>query len=298
MKPAARIGLAALGITLASGGAEGTEFQWVNPLPDQTHKRLSHGIFHSESMGVEVGYVVYLPPGYEEPGNAQRRYPVVYYLPSGRLGSEVKDIHMIKHFDKWIRSGSVKPRIYVFVNGGRLSHYDYRESLAETAFVKELIPHMDRTYRTIPDRSGRALEGFSMGGRGAARIMFKYPQLFCSVVPIAGGHQYEKHASENNGEESEGVALDPGNNSWDLARQYAGGEDLPSLAILIVVGTRDSNYEANLAWMAHLQFLGVPFEWRIVPEAPHSADQLYQELGDEIMQFHERCFEKVAEGGS
>ena len=129
-------------------------------------------------------------------------------------------------------------------------------------------------------------------------MMFKYPELFCSAVPIAGGHQHEKRVSEHNGKESDGVVLDPGYNSWDLARQYAGQKDVPPLAILIVVGTRDFNYEANLEWMAHLQSLGIPFERRIVPETPHSADQLYGKLGAEMMQFHERCFAKAMEGGS
>ena len=300
MKPSTVIGVTVLGtlITLSPRGVRDTEFKWVNPLPEDAHHRLSHGTFYSESMGVEVGYVVYLPPGYEDPPNAHRRYPVVYYLHGGRLGSEVKDVHMSRHFDKWIRSGDVPPRICVFVNGGRLSHYDYRQALAETAFVRELIPHVDRTYRTIPDRSGRALEGFSMGGRGTARMMFKYPELFCSAVPIAGGHQHEKRVSENNGKESDGVVLDPGYNSWDLARQYAGKEDGPPLAILIVVGTRDFNYEANIEWMAHLESLGIPFERHIVPETPHSADQIYEKLGAEIMQFHERCFAKAMEDGS
>ena len=66
------------------------------------------------------------------------------------------------------------------------------------AFIKELIPHIDKTYRTIASRKGRAIEGFSQGGRGTARHMFKYPELFCSVAPMGGGHQHEKRISENN----------------------------------------------------------------------------------------------------
>ena len=41
--------------------------------------------------------------------------------------------------------------------------------LSETAFIEELIPHVDATYRTIADRTGRAIEGFSMGGFAALR---------------------------------------------------------------------------------------------------------------------------------
>ena len=150
-------------------------------------------------MGVDVGYVIYLPPGYEDAVNAARRYPVVYWLPGGRLGSELRNIFLAENWDRHIRSGRVPPRIYVLVNGGRLSHYDYDGSLGETAFVKELIPHVDRTYRTVGNRWGRALEGFSSGGRGTARIMFKYPEVFCSAAPMGGGHQREKDNSEKRG---------------------------------------------------------------------------------------------------
>ena len=132
----------------------------MNPLPENAHQRLGHSTFHSESMGVEIGYAVYLPPGYEDPPNAHRRYPVVYYLHGGRLGSEVKDVHMTRHFDKWIRSGDVPPRIYVFVNGGRLSHYDYRQSLAETALSGSLFHTSIGLTARYPIARGERLKDF------------------------------------------------------------------------------------------------------------------------------------------
>ena len=95
-----------------------------------------------------------------------------------------------------IEAGAVPPRIYVLVNGGRYNIYDYGDSLGETAFVKELIPHIDGNYRTISTRLGRAIEGFSAGGAGTARIVFKYPELFCSATPFAGPFRGEKLVAE------------------------------------------------------------------------------------------------------
>ena len=43
-------------------------------------------------MGTEVGYRIYLPPGYEESERKKNRYPVVYYLHGGRPGSELKSV--------------------------------------------------------------------------------------------------------------------------------------------------------------------------------------------------------------
>jgi endo-1,4-beta-xylanase len=54
----------------------------------------------------------------------------------------------------------------------------------ESVIVKDLIPHIDATYRTVARREGRIVEGFSMGGFGAAHLGFKYPELFGTVSMI------------------------------------------------------------------------------------------------------------------
>lgn len=286
--------LTVLGVGVAIGQEQEPEFSWVNPLPDSANKRLRHATFYSLSMEVDVGYNIYLPPGYDDVENQSRRYPVVYYLHGWRLGRESRSIYMAEYFDRWITSGDIPPRIYVFPHGGKYSHYDYGDSLGETAFVRELIPHIDRTYRTIAERNGRGLEGFSMGGRGTARDMFKYPELFCSAVPIGGGHQWEKSNSDVYGDGPDDISIDPTNNSWDLARDYANRDSGHDVAILVAVGTIDRNYEANLDWMAHLDSLGVSYSKVVVEGAGHEVAELYEALGSKIMRFHEHCFSKVA----
>ena len=187
-------------------------FQWVNPLkgdfPDVTH-----ATFKSPSMNVDVGYCIYLPQEYGTPAAAEKRYPVVYYLHGGRPGGENKSVKLTDHIRRNIDSGAVAPMIYVFVNGGPVSHYNMpnrKDAQGEDVFIKELIPHIDKTYRTIADRSGRGLEGFSQGGRGTTRIMFKHPELFCSAAPGGAGHATEKRISEENGKESDSLIFSPG----------------------------------------------------------------------------------------
>jgi endo-1,4-beta-xylanase len=216
----------------------------------------------------------------------------VYYLHGGRPGGEHKSIAMATFFDEAMRAGRVPPMIYVFVNGGEMSHYDFpaKKSFGETAFVKELIPHIDATWRTVASRAGRGVEGFSQGGRGAARIMFKYPELFCSAAPMGGGHQHEKHAAEHEGRETSGVQFEPGDNTYDLARRYVSRMPQHPLRILVGVGTNDMNYSANLDWMQHLERLQIPFEKAIAGDAPHSAAACYRNLGDRVMLFHAQSF--------
>jgi len=270
-------------------------FRWVNPLPDGQYFGVKHATYRSPSMNVDVGYCIYLPPGYDESKNEGQRYPVVYYLHGGRPGNETKSVALSTFIDDAIRSGSVPPTIYVFVNGGEVSHYNYPEkkSMGEDVFVNELIPHVDKTYRTVADRKGRALEGFSQGGRGTTRIMFKHPHLFCSAAPGGAGHATEKRISENDGRESEALKFAIGYNTYDLARIYADNPK-PPLRILIFVGTKGFNYENNLAYMEFLETLDIPFERLIVAEAPHSAKMIYEKAGLEIMKFHADNFAAAA----
>jgi len=269
-------------------------FRWVNPLNEGVHERLSHGTFRSTSMDIEVGFIIYLPPGYDDPANAERRYPVVYSLPGGVPGNELRGVlSMIRYMDYL---DAVPPRIYVVVNGGGwLVYRDHEGVLAETAFVKELIPHIDANYRTIATRLGRAIEGFSSGGLGTARTVLRYPELFCSATTMAGGHWREKLFSEGRDADLSVTPARP-DNTWDRASQYAARESAPELEILVVVGTEDGNHESNVAWMEHLESLGIPFESRILQGVAHNdryAGGIISQIGAEIVTFPERCFERA-----
>ncbi|MDA1014466.1 MAG: alpha/beta hydrolase-fold protein [Planctomycetota bacterium] len=267
-------------------------FRWVNPLK-AAPTGVTHATFVSPSMKTDVGFCIYLPPGYAEPRNAETRYPVVYYLHGGRPGSETKSVRLATFIHQHIASEAVPPMIYVFVNGGPVSHYnlpDRKHAMGEDVFVKELIPHIDGRYRTIADRNGRGLEGFSQGGRGTTRIMFKHPELFCSAAPGGAGHATEKRISEENGRESEGLVFAPGYNTWDLARKYA-KNPTPKLRILVHVGTKGFNYENNLEYMKFLDSLKIPFARLIVPNVPHSAAQIYEKRGLDLMKFHAESFQ-------
>ena len=273
-------------------------FAWVSPLAkNETAKKslstlVKHATFTSPSMGVAVGYYIYLPPGYE---SAEERYPVVYHLHGGRPGGEGKSVRLADYVDRAIAAGKIKPTIYVFPNGGPVSWYDMPEmkhGLGETVFVKEVIPHIDATYRTWGTRAGRALEGYSQGGRGTTRIMFKHPELFLSVAPGGSGYGPEKTIQDNDGYESPGLRFLPlGYNTWDLAKLYATRPNRPPLSILVWDGTQCFNYEFNLKFSAYLKTLGVPHTFLAIPDVAHTATGSYDKNGDDIMRHHQRTFD-------
>ena len=247
-------------------------------------------------MGIKVGYYVYLPPGYYKPENSDRRYPVVYNLHGGRPGGEYKMVHIHRFVDEAIRDGKIEPVIYVFPNGGPMSWYNYpqfQNGQGEDVLVKETITHIDQQFRTIARREGRALQGYSQGGRGTTRIMFKYPGLFSSVAPGGSGYATEKIIQENNGVESEFVKFTPGYNTWDLAKRYADRENAPVLRILIWVGSEETNYQSNLDFMDYLKELEIPYQKLVAPGIEHNARQIYELRGEQILKFHDANFKHL-----
>jgi endo-1,4-beta-xylanase len=158
--------------------------EWVDP--DRSEPAgTKFKTFHSNTINADVSYLVYLPPDYEQ--NPETRYPVLYELhASGGMPSrEARGITPM--FDRAMRAGKIPPMIIVYPNGlrGATMYSDTKngEYPVESVIIKDLIPHIDATYRTIASRAGRALDGFSMGGFGAAHLGFKYPELF-GVVSI------------------------------------------------------------------------------------------------------------------
>lgn len=160
--------------------------RWVTPLL-RPEPLLSHKTFHSAAMDLEVGYNIYLPPDYEAADKKETRYPVLYWL-HGMGQSESTDQYPIHFLDDGIKAGTIKPMIVVYASGGQRTYYTDSPAinvLPETEIIKELIPHIDATYRTLSKRDGRAIVGMSMGGFGALKLAFKYPDLFSSVTAFA-----------------------------------------------------------------------------------------------------------------
>ncbi len=267
-------------------------FSWSNPTAVSSSasglpKRLRHATFKSSSMEKTVGYFIYLPKAYE--AEPDRKFPVVFHLHGGRPGSEKKSIRLSAFVDKAIQKGDIQPTIYVYPNGGPMSWYNYPQienGQGEDVFVKELIPHIQKKYRTRE----LGIEGFSQGGRGTTRIFFRHPELFASVAPGGSGYEPEKRIQDNDGAESEKVVFAKGYNAWDLAAEYAKRKDKASVPLLLWVGTKGFNYQFNLKFSDYLDSLEIPNEMLIAEGVAHSASGIYNLKGLELLQFHQRFF--------
>jgi len=142
----------------------------------------------SEILGRDVAYAVYLPPDYQA-GN--RRYPVIYLL-HGYTDDESGWIQFGEigpAADRAIAERRIPPMIIVMPDGGVTWYVN--DSLGkvryEDMFVKELVPHIDASYRTRPSRQFRGLSGLSMGGFGALMYAMRHPDLFASCAAFSAG---------------------------------------------------------------------------------------------------------------
>ena len=167
--------------------SQGPSAVWVNkPRAGELPRGVAHHTFFSDAHQTDVGYCIYLPPGYES--RTGERCPVIYNL-HGADGNELHGFDEVEVLDKGIRSGRWPPMIAVMANGGKRTFFkDSHDGryMSETLIIRELIPHIDGNYRTIAAREGRCVEGHSMGGRGATRLAMKYPTMFCSLFNFAG----------------------------------------------------------------------------------------------------------------
>ncbi|WP_199227440.1 esterase family protein [Limnohabitans sp. T6-5] len=138
----------------------------------------------SAALNADFKYTIYLPDGYD---NGRLRYPVLYLL-HGNGGNENEwlvsgQVHPT--VDKLIQSGSVQPFIIVMPGAGSSWWVNGNKDRAEDALIKELIPHIDATYRTISAREGRMVAGLSAGGFGTANAVMKFPEMFVSAAALS-----------------------------------------------------------------------------------------------------------------
>jgi S-formylglutathione hydrolase FrmB len=142
----------------------------------------------SRLMAREMPYRVVLPVDYDAPEKAAERYPVVYLL-HGLTG----------HFNDWTDKTKLAEYaalyskfIIVTPEGGDGWYSDSAvtpKDRYETYITDELIPEIDRKFRTpaaAAGRNSRAIAGLSMGGYGAFKFGLKYPEKFVLVGSFSG----------------------------------------------------------------------------------------------------------------
>ena len=145
--------------------------------------RVQCGAMKSKYVPGRIGYCAMLPPGYDT--NPGKRFPVLYFLHG--LGAD-QSFLASSGASSGIEEAWEEKRLGEFViitpQGENSFYINSRDGhiLYEDFFIREFVPQMERRFRLAGNRAGRAIGGISMGGYGALRFAFKYPQMFTSVA--------------------------------------------------------------------------------------------------------------------
>jgi len=140
--------------------------------------------FYSDALAREMPYQIYLPPGYFDEPDPQpgRRYPVVVLLHG--LGAGYRQWPRLGAIEALEREAAAgRPIIAVMPegrNGYWVNHADGGPLWGDYV-ARDLMAHIDATYRTIPRREARAIGGISMGAHGALQLALTHPDLFGTI---------------------------------------------------------------------------------------------------------------------
>ena len=184
---------------------------------------VSHPWYDSKILGINRRLTVYTPYGYET--NPKAKYPVLYLL-HGAGGDEEAWLsmgRMAQILDNLIEKGLAKPMIVVMPNGNPnqqaaqtfglpTTEKDWRNpenrNLYVKSLVEEIVPFIEKNYRTVAKKSHRAIAGLSMGGGHTIAASGMYPDMFDYICPLSmGAHKSDELSAQLQGIKKAGYKL-------------------------------------------------------------------------------------------
>ncbi|MDE6486410.1 MAG: PepSY-like domain-containing protein [Muribaculaceae bacterium] len=267
---------------------------WIDPVR-ATPVNTAYVLYPTPSRGdaTEGSCLVYLPDGYDDSGD--KRYPVIYYLHGG-TGNQREAAWLINEVHRAIADNAMDPVIVVspqalpigwYVNANESDSKVTSGPIADV-IIKDLIPFVDSRYRTVADASGRGIEGFSMGGRGALALAFSHPDMFGAVSSVAGAVvDWDEEPLQRALECTFGDVDDPFSriyfDAWHprtAACRNAREIKANGMSVRMWVGDRDRLYNENGNMITEkfhrlLQRLGIAHTLTIVPGASHNPAEIF-----------------------
>jgi enterochelin esterase-like enzyme len=143
--------------------------------------RIESASLRTDDLPLPLEYTVYLPPCYDQ--QPERRYPALYLIHGQNYNNDQWDrLGADEAADTLIASGEVAP--FIIVMPRDRSWDQPTEDLFGQVVAEELVPEIDRRYRTLAERQQRAVGGLSRGAGWAVHLGLSYWELFSAI----GGH--------------------------------------------------------------------------------------------------------------
>ncbi len=281
----------------------------AGPVPEAP-TRLVCSKLASKILAREVDYCVDLPANY---ASTHERYPVLYFLHGLFEDYRAWDQNGGKAIlDSLLQSNRIGPFLVVLPNAGRESFYvnsfDGRERY-EDFLIQELVPAIDRQYRTDPNPEDRGIAGVSMGGYGSLHLAMRHPDVFGSVsaegaalvsnlpqpLPEGGRWAFYQRVLADAFGDPVNVPYWNANNPLTLAQHP---EKFPNLKIYFDCGTHDRyGFEAGAEDLDRiLNEHDFPHVFALRP-GDHGWSYLHKYLQD-ALEFHWSCFRAALRGSA
>ncbi|MBN2001305.1 esterase [candidate division KSB1 bacterium] len=166
-------------------GPEGDYYRFNKNIP---HGHIRAIDYWSEMNGMERPVNVYVPAEYEkQPG---KKYPVLYLVHGWGEDENGWSIqgHMANIMDGLIADGKAVPMIVVMPSGDVKTNSDVRKASGDITeiYINDLIPFIDKTFRTYTDKEYRAMAGLSRGGFQTCLTVFNNMDKFAWMGTFSG----------------------------------------------------------------------------------------------------------------
>lgn len=235
--------------------------------------KITEGSFVSQKYGT-VQYLVMTPPDYDSGKNG---YPVLFWL-HGSGGNRkavlnclaVMPVKIDEGKKGYFRENSIKktsaaienklipPMIIVSCDAPKGEWKSEDMDLV----TGELIRFIDGNYRTIPEKRGRSIEGFSKGAEALSHIVTAHPELYSSASMLCGAWGEKRWVNSRDAITNAGTKL------------------------RITVGSDDQWLKSAEKVKAAFEKAGMPLEFDLLQGVKHNAPQVYEKKGLELLRFH------------
>ena len=166
-------------------GPEGDYYRFNKNIP---HGQVRSIYYWSEINGLERHINVYVPAEYEQ--NPDKKYPVLYLVHGWGEDENgwSNQGHMANIMDGLIAAGKAVPMIVVMPSGDIKTNSDVRQSSGDVTkiYAENLIPYIDKTFRTKTDKQNRAMAGLSRGGMQTTMTVFANMDKFAWMGTFSG----------------------------------------------------------------------------------------------------------------
>jgi enterochelin esterase-like enzyme len=244
--------------------------RWIDPIDVHFDKVIKRCIA-SKVLETEVEIGVYLPPAHSN--GSIERFPVIYWLP-GADQTLRAGFFFIETLDSAIARGEAHQSIVVLLQRPREECEEFaRVGVAgfDNFVTAELLPFIDREYKTVAARSGRTLEGVCSGANAALRLALSFSGHFSAVS-----------------------AISPYWGRWNAVLAKALGDDpallLPQVMeerprMRIIAGTKDPSWSGARALATHLEAATCDVQFVSISGLGRNAIGIYDRLGTDAFSF-------------